>query len=61
MYKPRPVQHAGMLKKPLEPYNPNAFRSRLTKPTVMMPHKNASQFVIGDRNMNRTHYKTVNQ
>ena len=63
MYKPKPLQHAGMLKKPLELYDPNAYRSRLNKVTIMMPHKNASQFVIGDRNnnMSRTHYKTVNQ
>ena len=38
-----------MLKKPLEPYHPNAFRSRLPQPTVVMPYKNSSQIVIGDR------------
>ena len=34
--------HCGMLKKPLEPYHPNSFRSRLPKPTVVMPYKNSS-------------------
>ena len=43
-----------MLKKPLEPYHPNAFRSRLPQPTVVMPYKNSSQIVIGDRS---TYYK----
>ena len=28
-YKVRENLHAGMIKKPLEPYHPNAFRSRL--------------------------------
>ena len=46
--------HAGMLKKPLEPYHPNAFRSRLPLPTVVMPYKNSSSVVIGDRS---TYYK----
>ena len=53
-YKVREQLHAGMLKKPLEPYHPNAFRSRLPKPTVVMPYKNSSQIVIGDRS---TYYK----
>ena len=43
-----------MIKKPLEPYHPNAFRSRLPQPTVVMPYKNSSQIVIGDRS---TYYK----
>ena len=53
-YKQREALHAGMLKKPLEPYHPNAFRSRLPQPTVVMPYKNSSQIVIGDRS---TYYK----
>ena len=53
-FKTRDHLHAGMLKKPLEPYHPNAFRSRLPKPTVVMPYKNSSQIVIGDRS---TYYK----
>ena len=48
-FKVRDNLHAGMLKKPLEPYHPNAFRSRLPQPTVVMPYKNSSQIVIGDR------------
>ena len=48
-YKPRDNLHAGMIKKPLEPYHPNAFRSRLPLPTVVMPYKNSSSVVIGDR------------
>ena len=53
-FKVRENLHAGMLKKPLEPYHPNAFRSRLPQPTVVMPYKNSSQIVIGDRS---TYYK----
>ena len=49
MFKPRPSMHAGMIKKPLAPYHPNSFRSRLPSPTVCMPYKNSSQIVIGDR------------
>ena len=48
-YKVRENLHAGMLKKPLEPYHANAFRSRLPQPTVVMPYKNSSQLVFGDR------------
>ena len=53
-YKPRENLHAGMIKKPLEPYHPNAHRSRLPQPTVVMPYKNSSSIVIGDRS---TYYK----
>ena len=53
-FKVRENLHAGMLKKPLEPYHPNCFRSRLPQPTVVMPYKNSSQIVIGDRS---TYYK----
>jgi hypothetical protein len=41
-FKVRDNLHAGMLKKPLEPYNPLAYRSRLPSPTVVMPYKNSS-------------------
>jgi len=54
VFKPRPALHAGMLKKPLEKYHPNAHRNRLPSPTLMMPYKNSSQIVIGDRS---SHYK----
>ena len=49
MYKVRPNLHAGMAKKPLEPYHPLAKRSRLAQPQVVMPYKNCSQVVLGDR------------
>ena len=48
-YQKRDTLHAGMLKKPLSVYHPNAFRSRLPQPTVVMPYKNSSSIVIGDR------------
>ncbi|CDW81821.1 UNKNOWN [Stylonychia lemnae] len=48
-FKVRQNLHVGMIKKPLEPYHPNAHRSRLPSPTVVMPYKNSSQIVIGDR------------
>jgi hypothetical protein len=51
-----------MLKKPLEPYHPNAFRSRLPQPTIVMPYKNSSQIVIGDRSSDdKRLFKTMNQ
>ena len=51
-----------MSKKPLEPYNPGAFRSRLPLPTVVMPYKNSSQIVIGDRSADdKRQFKTTNQ
>lgn len=54
MFKVRPNLHAGMTRKPLEAYHPNAARSRLPSPTIVMPYKNSSQIVIGDRS---SHYK----
>lgn len=48
-FKVRSNLHAGMLSKPLEKYHPNAHRSRLPSPTVIMPYKNSSSIVIGDR------------
>jgi len=61
-YKQRDNYHAGMLKKPLEPYNPYSFRSRLPQPTVVMPYKNSSQIVIGDRSTDdKRLFKTTNQ
>ena len=49
VYKVRNNLHAGMISKPLERYSPNAHRSRLPSPTVIMPYKNSSSIVIGDR------------
>jgi len=48
-FKVRSNMHAGMIRKPLAPYHPNAYRSRLPSPTIVMPYKNSSQIVIGDR------------
>ena len=54
--------HVGMIKKPLAPYNPNSFRSRLPQPTVVMPYKNSSQIVIGDRSSDdKRLFRTMNQ
>ena len=41
-YQSKPTYHCGMAKKPLEKYNPNAYRNRLPVPTVVMPYKNSS-------------------
>ena len=61
-FKQRSNLHAGMLKKPLEPYQPHAFRSRLPQATVVMPYKNSSQIVIGDRSTDdKRLFKTTNQ
>ena len=38
-----------MSRKPLSVYTPNARRSQLPQATVVMPYKNSSQIVIGDR------------
>ena len=60
-FKVRNFLHAGMLKKPLEPYSPNAHRSRLPSPTVIMPYKNSSSIMIGDRaSENRRQFITSN-
>ena len=48
-FKVRHNLHAGMIYKPLESYHPLAYRSRLPSPTIVMPYKNSSQIVIGDR------------
>ena len=56
------MHHVGMLKKPLMPYNPMAQRSQLPKVTVVMPYKNASQIVIGDRtSFNNKQWLSVNK
>ena len=48
-FKTRLIPHAGMCEKKLEAYHPNAKRNLLAQPTVVMPYKNSSQIVIGDR------------
>ena len=51
-----------MFKKPLEPYHPNAYRSRLPSPTIVMPYKNSSSLCIGDRSsFNKRQFKTTAQ
>jgi len=60
-YAQQQYHHVGMAKKPLMAYNPNAVRSQLPKPTVVMPYKNSSQIVIGDRStLDRRQFKTTN-
>lgn len=48
-YKTREIPHVGMNRKKLGAYHPDAYRNRLASPTVVMPYKNSSQIVIGDR------------
>ena len=61
-YQYHPNLHAGMMQKPLERYDPNAFRSRLPVATIVMPHKNSSQIVIGDKSsVYKRHFVTTNQ
>ena len=61
-FKVRDNLHCGMIKKPLQPYHPNAFRNRLPQPTVVMPYKNSSQIVIGDRSTyNKKQFVSTNQ
>lgn len=48
-FQKQPYHHLGMSKKPLGPYNPNAKRSTLPIASIVMPYKNSSQVVIGDR------------
>ena len=48
-YQKRAIEHCGVVKKKLCRYNPNAVRSRLPQATIVMPYKNSSQIVIGDR------------
>ena len=49
MHKTVPNMHAGMAKKPLVRYSATSYRNRLPQPSVVMPHKNSSQIVLGDR------------
>ena len=52
-----------MTKKPMVIYDPNAKRSKLPEPTLVMPYKNSSQIMIGDRqnkDLEKYQYKTMN-
>lgn len=61
-YRSRALNHAGMgSRKPLEPYNPNAQRSRLPIPTLKQYYVNRSIIEIGDRTkIDKKHYITTN-
>ncbi len=45
----KPFMHVGMNKKPLLPYDPNSFRSRLPTKDFFMPHSNLSRINIGNQ------------
>ena len=48
-YNVKPIIHAGMLNKPLEPYNPSSYRNRLPNTDVVICHKNKSLIEIGNK------------
>jgi hypothetical protein len=52
-YSVQSAIHAGMKVKPLVPYKPECSRSRLLASEILMPHRNISSFMIGDK----TRYK----
>lgn len=61
-YKVRLNMHAGMRQKPLAPYSPDAYRSRLPGEDYIQPYKNASSVVIGDRSSRyKRHFVTTAQ
>lgn len=45
----KPIIHAGMLNKPLEPYNPSSYRNRLPNMDFVISHKNKSSMEIGNK------------
>ena len=49
-YSVKPIIHAGMLNKPLEPYNPSSYRNRLPNMDFIISHKNKSSMEIGSPN-----------
>lgn len=53
--------YASMSKKPLTPYHPNAFRSRLMEPSFKPPMKNASSIVFdsGMHHCHKRHFMTT--
>ncbi|CAG9335992.1 unnamed protein product [Blepharisma stoltei] len=62
VHKIRHHLHAGMTSKPLEPYSPDAQRSRLRSEDFVIPYKNTSQIIIGDRNSKyKRHFLTTAQ
>ena len=54
----QPLKHVTMAKKPLEVYNPNASRSRLSVPDTPVRYRNSSQIVLGDRAAEKNHFRT---
>ena len=46
-YSPYPNMHCGMGKKPLMPYDPSSYRSRLPVGGIVMSHKNKSLIELG--------------
>ena len=48
-YTVKPFMHAGMVKKPLVPYDPTSYRNRLPTSGIVMAPKNKSIVEIGDR------------
>ena len=59
-YKPIPSMHSGMEKKPLMPYHPFAYRSRLPTSYFVIPYQNSSQVEIGDRTFGlKDHFRTT--
>jgi hypothetical protein len=62
-YRVHSDMHAGMSKKPLVPYNPHSYRSRLPTAEYVAPYRNASQFEIGDRTAlsSKSVFRTTNQ
>lgn len=54
--------HAGMTYKPLERYSPDAQRSRLKSEEMIIPYKNTSQIILGDRSsIYKRHFLTTAQ
>ncbi|CAG9315356.1 unnamed protein product [Blepharisma stoltei] len=62
VHRVRQNLHAGMHSKPLERYSPDAQRSRLKNDEFIIPYKNTSQIVIGDRSSKyKRHFLTTAQ
>mmetsp|Transcript_7831 Transcript_7831/g.1020 ORF Transcript_7831/g.1020 Transcript_7831/m.1020 type:complete len:101 (-) Transcript_7831:32-334(-) len=56
------TMHTGMGKKPLVPYHPDSYRSRLPSSDFIVPYKNTSQVEIGDRSSYnpKSQFRTTN-
>eukprot|EP00435_Cladocopium_sp_Y103_P030075 s1765_g7.t1 len=61
-YGEMPYCYASMDRKPLMPYNPNAFRSRLAVDDAPVPYKNAStiDFNDGIHTCHKRRFQTTN-